>query len=146
MLIDVRSYKIEGEPDDPGVVSMRYAFDGGDHVLTMEMESATLEGQIDFEFREVDGVTYWRRSCRADRPDRPAAPRSAPRGPHRMQPEFCMTDDVLESDLADGAFIDAVASCLDENFGPEMVDAWWTINAQADLVPDGGPAGESGEG
>jgi hypothetical protein len=60
--------------------------------------------------------------------------------------EFCMTDDIVDPNLGDDAFMDAVASCLDENFGPEMVDAWWTMNAQADLGPDGGPAGESGEG
>jgi hypothetical protein len=308
VVIDVRSYKIEGEPDDPGVVAMRYAFDGDDHVLTMEIEAATLEGQIDIESREVDGVTYWSseepgrwfelpddaglagpvvtsfadnlgfapsnlepdlivdlvRSASdvrevsdedgsvtysatlssdtlaaipADRlpagiaflasgpglepglapgllPDEVDVTVTVSDGLVRtlrldaigaitgsgaagggsvdatitvafdarsvpaieappadlVEPfdttfgnndemaeaiellssegalELCMTDDLLESDLVDDAFMDAVASCLDENFGPEMADAWRIMNAQSDLGPDGGPADESGEG
>jgi hypothetical protein len=60
--------------------------------------------------------------------------------------ELCMTDDLLESDLVEDAFMDAVAACLAENFGPEMVEAWRIMNAQSDLGLDDGSADESGEG
>ncbi|MFN3219396.1 MAG: hypothetical protein ACE367_23145 [Acidimicrobiales bacterium] len=310
VVIDVRSFIEEGV-DDPGTLSMRYAFDGDDHVLTMDIEAATLEGQIDIEYREVDGVTYWSSeepgrwvelpddadptgSFAANFADDLGFSRSnlepevivdlvrsasdvrevssedgsvtysatvssatleaipadrlpagisflAVTGPAFGEPgvppgflpdevdvtvtvsdglvrtlrldavgefpgsgnagggsidatisvvfgtgpvpaieappadlvdpvdtafglnsemaeaiellssegalELCMTDDLLESDFVDDAFMDAVASCLDENFGPEMADAWRTLNAQSPgLGPDGGPAGESGEG
>jgi hypothetical protein len=302
VVIDVRSL-IEDGVDDPGTLSMRYVFEGDDHLLTMDIEAASLEGGLAIEYREVDGVTYWS----GEEPGRwvewPADADADPTGSFaanfaddlgfdrsNLEPEvivdlvrsasdvrevssedgsvtysatvssatleaipadrlpagisvvasesgslpdevdvtvtvsdglvrtlrldavgefpgsgnagggsidatisvvfgtgpvptieappadlvdpvdmtfglnsemaeaiellssegaleLCMTDDLLESDLVDDAFMDAVASCLDENFGPEMADAWWIMNAQSpDLGPDGGLAGESGEG